>query len=204
MIRMDNIEQGSDEWFKARCGIPTASSFDKIVTSTGKASTQSQAYMNALLAEWITKNKSSVKQNEWMARGVELEPEARSTYEFINDVVVDETGIVYKDESRLVSCSPDGLMQDRGLEIKCPAPGTHVGYLLSGKIPTTYKQQVQGSMWVCDLDKWDFMSYHPDIKPMIITVCRDDKFLVSLEMAMNDFIDELLEKRAALKLKLED
>ena len=108
MIRLDDIEQGSDEWFKARCGIPTASSFDKIITSTGKKSTQSEAYMNSLLAEFITQEKASVKQSDWMARGIELEPEARATYEFITDSKVEETGIVYKDDSRMVSCSSIG------------------------------------------------------------------------------------------------
>ena len=200
MIRLDDIAQGSPEWFTARCGIPTASSFDKIITSTGKKSSQAGAYMNGLLAEWLTGEKASIKQSDWMTRGVELEPEAREAYEFITDSVVQETGIVYRDDSRLVSCSPDGLMDKKGLEIKCPAPGTHVGYMLGGKLPTTYVQQVQGSMWVCGLDEWDFESYHPDLKTVIIPVKRDDKFCVSLEMLMNDFIDELLEKREQLKL----
>jgi len=200
MITLD-MEQGSDEWFQARIGIPTASSFDKIITSTGKASAQSEGYMNALLAEWLTGEKASIKQSDWMTRGIELEPEAREAYEFITDTEVNEIGIAYKNEDRLVSCSPDGLLTDRGLEIKCPAPGTHVGYLLGGKIPTTYVQQVQGSMWVCDMDKWDFLSYHPDMKPMIITVERDDKFCGLLDSLMNKFIDTLLTKREILKQK---
>jgi len=54
MIIEYDIEQGSERWLQARLGIPTASAFDKIVTSTGKASTQSNAYMNKLLAEWLT------------------------------------------------------------------------------------------------------------------------------------------------------
>lgn len=202
MIAVD-LEQGSEEWFIARCGIPTASNFDKIISPTGKKSTQAQAYMNTLLAEWVTQQKDSIKQSEWMLRGTELEPEARQAYEFITDKPVRQTGIVYKDEKKLVSCSPDGLMDDRGLEIKCPAPGTHVGYILSGEIPSTYIPQVQGSMWVCGFDKWDFVSYHPEIKPLIITIERDDTFIKTLDKLMEQFIDELLEKRKKLADKLD-
>jgi len=202
MIRMDDIIQGTPEWQEARCAIPTASSFDKIITSTGKKSSQSTAYMNTLLAEYITKEKASIKQSDWMTRGIELEPEAREAYEFLTDSEVEQTGIVYKDSKKLVSCSPDGLLPDRGLEIKCPMAGTHVGYLLGGEVPTTYKQQVQGSIWVCGFDKWDFMSYHPELKPMIITVNRDDSFCNALQIAMDEFIDLMLVQREKLTAKL--
>jgi putative phage-type endonuclease len=201
MIKLD-VEQLSDEWFAARCGIPSASNFDKIITSTGKKSTQADAYMNTLLAEYITGEKASFKQSDWMLRGTELEPEAREVYEFLYDVTVDQTGLVYQDERKMVSCSPDGLLDSKGLEIKCPAPGTHVGYILSGKLPTTYIQQVQGSMWVCGLDAWDFMSYHPDIKPFILTVERDDKFSKALDVIMGEFIDKLVDNREILEQKL--
>lgn len=198
MIKVD-CEQMSPEWFELRAGIPTASSFDKIFTTTGKPSTQSTAYMNTLLAEWLTGEKQSIKQSDWMARGIELEPEARSAYEFITDSEVETTGIVFRDEDRLVSCSPDGLRENKGVEIKCPAPGTHVGYLLGGKLPTTYVQQVQGSMWVCGLDAWDFVSYHPDMPPVIITVERDESLQAAIDSIMQDFIGLMLEKREDLK-----
>ena len=201
MIKLD-VEQGSDEWFAARCGIPTASNFDKIITATGKKSSQAEGYMNTLLAESVTSEKSSIKQTDWMLRGIEMEPEARETYEFITDSKVDQTGLVFRDESKNVACSPDGLLPDRGLEIKCPAPGTHIGYLLGGKTPTTYIPQLQGSMWVTGFDTWDFLSYHPDIKPMIITVRRDEKFHNALDEIMGAFLDTLNEKRELLAQKL--
>ena len=199
MIRLDNIEQGSPEWFTARVGIPSASNFDKIFTSKGAKSAQSKAFMNTLLAEWVTGDKASVKQTEWMERGIELEADARTAYEFITDETVEETGIVYADELRLVSCSPDGLMKTKGLEIKCPAPGTHIGYLIDQKLPTTYVQQVQGSMYVTGLLEWDFMSYHPDMKPVIITVERDDKLITTIDEIMQEFIETMLSKREQLE-----
>ena len=54
------MEQRTPEWFAARVGIPSASNFDKIFTSKGAKSTQSKAFMNTLLAEFITGEKASV------------------------------------------------------------------------------------------------------------------------------------------------
>lgn len=198
MIKITDVEQGQPEWFALRAGIPTASNFDKIFTSKGDKSKSANGYMNTLLAEWMTGAKDSIKQSEWMARGIELEPDARNAYEFIKDCDVEQVGIVFRDKSRLVSCSPDGLMEDKGLEIKCPAPGTHVGYLMDQKLPTAYIPQVQGSMWVTGLDSWDFMSYHPDMKPVIITVERDNKLMTAIDGIMSDFLESMIEKRAKL------
>lgn len=198
MIKVD-CEQMSDEWFQLRAGIPTASSFDKIFTTAGKPSAQAGAYMNTLLAEWLTGEKQSIKQSDWMARGIELEDEARSAYEFITDQEVETVGLVFKDDDRLVSCSPDGLCGDKGVEIKCPAPGTHVGYLLGAKLPTAYVQQVQGSMWLTGLKSWDFVSYHPSMPPVIINVKRNEKLIESIDSVMAEFLTNMLSKRQELE-----
>lgn len=198
MITLD-LDQGSPEWFEARLGLITASNFDKLITSTGKRSTQSKSYMHKLLAEWLTGTSISQEANEWMQRGNELEAEARSFYELMTGFDVKQVGLVYADEDKTVSCSPDGLMSDRGLEIKCPAPHTHVSYLLSGKLPSKYVAQVQGSMYVTGLNKWDFLSFHPEMEPLLITVERDVKFCASLHQTICDLVIEM--DAAKLKLK---
>ncbi len=198
MIILD-VEQGSSEWFKARCGIPTASCFDKIITPGGKASSQHITYSNKLVAEYIMKESINIEQNEWMQRGTELEPEARNYYQFITDVDVKEVGLIYKNKDKLISCSPDGLADDRGLEIKCPAPHTHIEYLLNDKLPTKYIPQVQGSMWVTGLKQWDFLSYHPDLPPLLLTVDADEIFHNTLDELMEKFVECLLIKRNAIK-----
>ena len=191
--------QGTPGWFADRAGIPTMSSIDKIITSTGKPSAQSEGYMNTLLAEWMTGAKQSIKQTEWMARGVELEPEARLAYEIMSGNEVQEVGFCFKDDSKLVGCSPDGLIGDDGmLEIKCPAPGTHVGYMLKAKLPTTYVQQVQGQLWVAGREWADFVSYSPDMDSVIIRVEKDEKFHEALDELIGKFINTMLEKREQL------
>jgi len=201
MITLE-AEQGSDEWLKARAGIVTGSKFSDIITPTGKPTTGAKrtTYMNTLLSEWMTGEPAVTFQSDWMLRGTELEPEARDLYSMIKDETVEQVGMVYLNEKRLVSCSPDGLVGDSGLwENKAPAPHNHIGYLLKGKMPTQYIPQVQGQMWICERDWCDFMSYCPGMPPMIIRVDRDTKFIKTLSEEIECFVDEMLEQREKLE-----
>lgn len=195
MIILD-VEQGSEAWFQARAGVPTASAFKRILTGTGKPTSASvrDTYMYELIAEWMGAQVESF-QSEWMARGTELEPQARAYYEFMVDADVVEVGTVFKDARREYSCSPDGLVDDDGgLEIKCPKASTHIKYLLGGKLPTEYVPQVQGSMLVTGRKWWDFLSFHPDLDPFLIRVERDEDYISALETELTKFIQKRDEK----------
>ena len=72
-----------------------------------------------------------------------------------------------------------------------PLIQTHVEYLLNDKLPTTYFQQVQGQIYVCDLEWVDFISYFPGMKPLIVRVERDKAFIASLERELKLFCAEL-------------
>ncbi len=198
MIILD-CEQHSDEWFNARLGIPTGSCFDKIITSQDKPASGQKTYMNELLAEWLVGAPVDTYTSVWMERGNELENEARSYYEFKSDNPVKQVGLVFKNDKNLVSCSPDGLIDGvGGLEIKCPKANTQIEYLLTQKLPAKYVPQVQGSMWITEREWWDFLSYHPDMPPLLVRVYRDDNFINSLETKVNKFIETMLEKRETL------
>ena len=192
MIIIDNIEQLSEQWFKLRAGNPGASSFDKIVTSKGAPSTQYKKYLYQLVGESILGDKIETYTNAAMQRGTELEPEARELFEMINDIEVKQVGLCFPNEERKYHASLDGLLDDSGLEIKCPLIQTHIGYLLGNKLPTEYIQQVQGSMLVTGFNSYWFMSYYPGIKPFIIKVERDEKFIEKLRVALDDFCMELV------------
>jgi len=186
--------QGSPEWFAARLGIPTSSEFSKIITlAKGDYSKSTSSYMHKLIAEKITGKEATGFMSDWMERGKEMEEEARSWYEFTQDVKVEQVGFVYKDDRKLLGCSPDGLM-DIGLEIKCPSPGVMVSYMLDKKLPREYVPQVQGSMFVTGFAGWDFLVYHPDFEPMLITVKRDDDYISKMEMHLHKFNTEMAEK----------
>ena len=198
-IVMD-IEQRSAEWIKCRIGIPTASCFDRIITpATGKPSASAVAYRRELLAEWLMGEPVSIKESGWMQRGTEMEPEARAFYEFEADAEVTEAGFVFLDERRLIGCSPDGLVGDDGLvEIKCPSPGVHVSYLIDAKLPTAYIPQVQGCLWVTGRKWCDFISYHPDMEPLIVRVMRDEDYIGRMATLIETFVATMLQERELL------
>ena len=184
MIILDH-EQGSDEWFAARLGRPSASMFNKLITSTGKPSTSASKYIDELVDERLNGVRAPVYVNEHMERGTRLEPEAREYYEFLTDQQVTEYGFIL-DDSEEFGCSPDGLIKDSdgnfegGLEIKCPA--NMVGYHRDNKsFVTKYKQQVMGCMMITGAKWWDLMAYS-DKKPhhLIIRVERDEEYIEKL------------------------
>ena len=180
-MKICNHEQGSPEWFEARLGIPSASMFSKIVTTKGVWSTQADSYINQLVAERLTGEREEIYQSHHMIRGTELEPEARDMYCLMKDVEVQEVGFCLHDTLK-AGCSPDGLVgEDGGIEIKCPAPATHVEYLRGGILPSRYKQQVMGCLWITQREWWDFVSYHPNMKPLIVRVERDEEYIAALE-----------------------
>lgn len=197
-----DVIQGSDEWFKLHCMIPTASGFDKIITpAEGKPSSQATAYKHHLLACWIIGGPPEEFSNFWTDRGTETEPEARDAYGLQTGNDVEQVGFITRDDG-MVGCSPDGLVGEPGcVEFKCPAPHTHVGYLLKGTLPTQYKPQVQGQLLIAKRDWCDFMSYHPDMPPVRIRVHRDEAYIGKLETALDKFVTQLLEGREQLRQK---
>lgn len=194
-----NCKQGSDEWIQARLGIPTATGLASIVTARGEKSSASTTYLAQLIAEFVTGGGNDFKSKA-MERGAELEPLARSAYEFINDVSVIEVGGVYLDDSKSLMISPDGLIPDlkRGLEIKCPEMKTHIKYILEGVLPSEYVIQVQAGPWVTKYESWDFMSYCPEYSPQpcfILNIKPDPK----IQSAFNKHVPPFIERLQAFK-----
>ncbi len=209
MIIEDSFEQRSDAWREAKAGIPGASSFNKIVTSKGAPSKQAKDYIYQLAGEKILGRIEETYTSFAMQQGIDREDEARRLYELITGKQVHQVALVYKNESKTVSCSPDGLLDaerledQKGLEIKCPMLKTHVKYLLDNTTLTKeYFIQVQGSMFVCGFGQYDLMSYVPGMPPIILTIERDHDFTANLEYEMSNFIRELKSVYAKLKEKV--
>lgn len=195
LITLD-CEQGSDEWHKARLGIPTATGIDSIVSASGKRSAGFIGYLAELIAESIEGSVLRDFKSRSMERGNELEPKARAAYEFMTDNKVTQVGGVYKDENREIMISPDGLIPElkKGLEIKCPDMKTHIRYILEGVLPSEYIIQVQSSIWVTGYESWDFMSYCPEYKPQtcfILNVKPDPKIQKAFDEHVPPFLDRL-------------
>jgi len=209
MIIHDQCVQGSDEWHILRSGLISASSAGDIYTPTGKPATGAkvQNYINRLIAERVMgKPVEGGYTSAAMERGHEIEVEARDWYEMAYGVNVSQVAMIQDGD---YSCSPDGLIYSdgeivKGLEIKSPLAHTQVAYLLKGAIPTQYKPQLQVSMLVSGLDQWDFLAYHPELEPLLLTCKRDDEwiegFLETSESIISDVfmgVDQIAKPKAA-------
>ena len=199
MIIIDDIEQYSVGWWAARAGIPTSSCFDMILTpKTMKPSSQQEKYLYTLAGERITGTKAETYQSAAMERGLIMEAEARTLFEMVQDVEVKQVAFIYSDDKRY-GCSPDGLLDHAGLEIKCPNMSTHVGYLLDGGLPGVYVPQVQGSMLITGFSHWFFLSYYPGLPPLLLKISRDDKFCAALKVELDGFCGRLNEVERKLR-----
>jgi len=191
-----DISQGSEEWKSLRLGKITASCFDKVMAK-GRGNSPSktrQSYMMQLAAEILTQQPQDSFTNQYMEWGNECEPQARSMYEFNNNVDVEEVAFIELDEH--VGVSPDGLVGDNGMvEIKCPKTTTQLERFLSGEFPSTYKAQVQGQLWVSEREWCDFISFDPRINGAAsyfeIRVERDEEYIKLLRKEVHKFSVEL-------------
>lgn len=186
-MRAFYFEQGSDEWLKSRCGVITASNFNKLVTTKGERAKglTADTYINTLIAEkdFPEPIKSFVSKD--MEEGTRLESEGRTMAEIILNVDIKEVGLFCMNDYD-IGCSPDGLWADTGIEIKAPRRSTHIGYLRKRKLPTTYFQQVQGTMMVMELEYYYFMSYRPEHKPFLIKVERDEEWIEKASVILKE------------------
>ena len=101
---------------QARLGIPTASEFKRILTAKKcELSAARNGYRAELVVEWVTKEPYFEFESEAMARGKVLEPEAFRVYKLMRDIEPQKMGFIYRDESLMAGCSPDGLVGEAGL-----------------------------------------------------------------------------------------
>jgi len=182
-------EQGTPEWFTFRLGRVTASHFSDVL-STGSTR---KTYMMKLLAERMTGEPLETFSAKWMEEGNETEPQARDYYAELNGVGVEQVGFIELGDD--IGCSPDGLVGDDGMvQIKCPFPSAHLGYILKGTLPSQYKAQVQGELWVAERQWSDFISFDARVKSRpywSIRVQRDEQYIKELEAAVLKFADDL-------------
>jgi predicted phage-related endonuclease len=166
---------------------------DRIITSTGKQSTQRKAYLHKLAGETLIGAKEEGFSSPAMLRGTELEDTARQLFSMVTGHKVNEVGLCYENELKLWHVSPDGLIdgQKKGLEIKCPLLSTAVEYLDAGKLPTKYKIQVQASLALTGYESWFFMSFYPGLKPFIVEVERDEVLIAAIKKAVGEFCLDL-------------
>lgn len=187
MIQIFNMEQGSEAWRSARCGIPTASNFATVMAK-GEGKTRSK-YMRVLAGEILTGEPAETFSNSYMDRGKVMEDEARETYAFIHDAEPIRVGFVRNGQK---GASPDSLIGDNGgLEIKTALPDIQIDRLERDRLPPEHVAQVQGNIWTAEREWWDFVSFWPKLPMLRVRVYRDAPYIKTLSDEIDRFNDEL-------------
>lgn len=194
---IEDVPQGSPEWFQLRLGIPTASCFSMVVRDAD-AKTRRE-YLHKLAGEVLSGKPGEGKiVTAAMERGKEMEPRAREAYERKNVVPVTQIGFVRRKlpSGRYVGASPDGIVgkgRRKALEIKTLAPHLMVALLERGAaLPPEHRWQVHGTIFVGGFEETDLVLYYDGmpVSPQF-TVVRNEETARELSDALEVFDHEL-------------
>lgn len=190
-----NIDQQSEAWHEIRCGRVTGTRFKALVA---KETTDTyKDLLTTIACEIITGKSDETYSNYNMEKGIEMEPIARIMYEEETGNQVKTAGFITRDEddefAEWIGISPDGLIDNGLIEIKCPLMKTHMGYIMWNKLPAEYHYQVQGQLFVTGLKFCDFISYVEDMKPFIIRVYPEPDLFTIFEQRLRIAIPQVNE-----------
>jgi putative phage-type endonuclease len=201
---METIEQGSEAWLQLRLGKITASRITDVIAQvkSGEAAGR-ENYRIELVCERLTGKPTEGFTNAHMERGTELEPFARAWYEVEKGEFVKQVPFVDHPTIKNAGASPDGIIGEGLIEIKCPMAKTHIKYLLEDRVPAKYMPQMAWQM-ACTHSKWvDFVSYCPelpqDMQMFIKRYERDDAYIADLEAKVIEFDIEVEQVIARLR-----
>lgn len=203
-MKIHTIPQLSEDWHRLRIGIPTASEFSRIVTSTGAESKSRHGYAMQLAAELY----AGEDLNRWGGsvstdRGRFLEEDGLREYAFDRDAEIIPVGFI-TDDAGDYGCSPDSFVGDDGLaEVKCINAEAHVKTILryrnDGSVPPDYVQQTQGQLLITGREWCDVVFFHPKLPMLVVRQFP----IPAVHSGLLDGIAALIEERdeilAALK-----
>ena len=183
-----DVDQLSDDWHALRRGLITASNMDKLLAGgEGKMRT---GYMRRLAGERLTGVTNEEYSNGAMARGREMEAEAREWYARTRLVDCTKVGFVKRTirpplgGELVIGASPDSQVAPRkGLEIKTMRPDLLIGVLERGAagVPSEHRAQVQGTMLACDWDEMDLLLFYRGMPAnAVFTIVRDESYIGQL------------------------
>lgn len=205
-----DLDQGSPEWFAARCGIITASEVKLLLTPAKLAIADNdkvRSHIWELLAQRVTGFIEPSYISDDMVRGIESEPIARQIYadNVAIDYEVEEVGFITNDEfGYTIGYSPDALVGPVGLwECKAPRQKTQMETIVSGEMPVDHLLQVQTGLMVSKRDWLDFSSYHGGMYMPTYRIYPDAKVQEAIREAGRIFEDRIAEKLAAYHAAVE-
>lgn len=190
-LEIIDCDQNSEEWIRARMGLPTSSMFATVMAKgrdNGPSLTRA-AYMRKLAGEIITGEPMENYRNAAMDRGHAMEPEARDFYALMTDTEPQLVGFIRNGRK---GGSPDSLIGDDGLlEIKTAEAHILIEYIEADRFPAEHVAQCQGNLWVSERAWLDLIVYWPGMPRFIKRIERDDGYIANLAGDVNRFNDEL-------------
>lgn len=157
----EELEQGSDEWLQARCGLISASIMNDILTPTLKASSneKTRQAVYELACQRVTNYVEPQYWTDAMLRGQADEVTARDLYSEHYAPAIEIGGMCREFDFGKVWYSPDGIVGDDGLiEIKSRRNGLHFKTVADGEVPKEHVLQLQAGLLVSGRDWIDYIS----------------------------------------------
>jgi putative phage-type endonuclease len=151
LLDLPRIEQKSEEWYRVRENLITASDFAQAL-GHGKFGNQNDIIKKKVKP---VDESGSSRMNPFFKWGNMFEPLACKIYSLLHhNIIVHEFGLIQHETRKYFGASPDGITEyGVMLEIKCPYKRKiEVG----GDVPKQYYYQIQGQLEVCGLSDCDY------------------------------------------------
>lgn len=203
-----DLEQGTEAWLQARCGVITASEMKLLLTPSMKVADNDKvrAHLWELLAQRITRHIEPRYINDDMMRGIESEPIARDIYaeQVAIDEEIEQVGFITNDQwGYVIGYSPDALVGEDGLwECKAPRQKTQIETIVSGQPPAEHMLQLQTGLLVSGRKWIDFSSYHGGMYMPTYRVYPDEAIQAAILEATSIFEGKLREKMAEYEFRV--
>jgi hypothetical protein len=192
-----DLDQGSQAWLDARCGLLTASEMRHALTSTLKIADneKTRAHVWELAAQRISRFVEPTYISDAMLRGQEDEIHARAAYEAAYGPLGRMGFITNSLHGCTLGYSPDGLVGARGLwECKSRVQKYQVETIATGEMPADFALQVQTGLLVTERDFLDFTSYSAGLPMITLRVYPDDRTHAAIIEAAQAFEAKIAEK----------
>jgi putative phage-type endonuclease len=196
MDNFQDIKQNTDAWLEFRKGKVTASRVADVLakTKTGVSASRGN-YLIELALQRVTGVIEPSYTNDAMQHGKDNEATARVAFEVAHNVFVDQVAFVNHPTIKDFGCSPDGIIGDSLLELKCPyQSAVHWSYFKDG-CPSKYYTQIQAQMSCTGAKSVWFVSFDPRMPARsqlyIEEVMREEEFIKKMEEEVLKFLNEV-------------
>lgn len=180
------------------------SQFKRLLAKQGLgkgAETYADEIVQALLGFPVDEYTS--KEMQW---GIDNEDFARMAYEaktFSEVIVPKKNGKRERKthpKHKFITGEIDGLVGDKGgIEIKCPNSNNHYKNLAYNEQVDLYMPQMQGYIWIYELDWIDFVSFNPEYpkkyRTHIVRVNKDQEMINLIESRCIEFWNEMVQPK---------